>query len=301
MKKSVDSTEEGWKRRYIQHVSATTNRRRQSLSTAYLSLTVLALIIALVPLVLLLQTIISNGYHFLTWSFLTKVPAEPTITHLDAVGGIVNGLVGTIVVVGLALTLSVPIGIGISVALCELKGSVTETLRTSLAVLLGLPSVLFGIFVAAFLLRFHAPTSGVAGIVALSILMVPVIAISGEGALRSVPKTYVEAALALGAAPSKVMSRVTMPMALPRIITGIFLALARASGETAPILLVIGISSTPQWNPFKQTTALPTLVWQLLQGVFPSQRQECWGVAIILMAGVLTLNIIGRSFLAKSR
>lgn len=291
----------GERRRRIQEVSARSYRRRRGGSIVFTWLTALALIIALAPLLLLLQTIIGNGYHFLTWSFLTQKPAIPTITHLDAVGGIVNGLVGTIVVVGLALVLSVPIGLTISVALCEFQSRLVEVLRTGLAVLLGLPSILFGLFVAAVLVQLRTTDTGFAGAIALSVLMVPVIAIAGEEALRSVPKTYVEAAVALGAQPSRVMARVKVPLARPRIITGVFLALARASGETAPILLVIGASSVAQWNPFKQTTALPTLVWQLLQGLFPSQRQECWGIAIILMGGVLTLNIIGRLFLARSR
>jgi phosphate transport system permease protein len=125
--------------------------------------------------------------------------------------------------------------------------------------------------------------------------------INALAALQSVPDTLIEAGLSLGLRPSRVMMRIILPAARARVFTGIFLAFSRAVGETAPILFVIGASSLPIYKPDAEATTLPTMMWAFLNSSYPSQREECWGIALVLMVAVLFFNVISRVFLARTQ
>ena len=259
-----------------------------------------ALGVVMVAIYGILSNVIGKGAHFITWSFFTQQTMTPTLSYPNAYGGIAAGLVGTFVVVGIAVLISVPFGLLVAMAIYEYQNRFSRALRTSLAVFVGLPSILFGLVVSLLLFTLNLSPDGIAGSIALSILMIPVVAINTEEALLSVPETLTEAALALWARPSRIMFRVVLPAARPRILTGIFLALARAAGETAPVLFTIGVTAVSQWNPFHQTTTLTALVYNFLLSPSPQQHLECWGVALVLITCVLILNIIARVILARS-
>jgi phosphate transport system permease protein len=287
-------------REVVRERSARTHARRQARSKIFLAGTGLALLIVLAAIYAILSQVIGNGVHFITWSFFTQAPEVPSLTSPNAVGGIVTGLVGTLVVVGIAVMISVPFGLLVSVAIYEYRNRFTAILRTGLAVFVGLPSILFGLFVSLLIFTLNLSPDGLYGAIALSLLMVPVVAINCEEALLSVPLTLSEAGSALGARRSRLMLRVIFPYARPRITTGIFLALARASGETAPVLLTIGLGTVTTWNPTQQTNTLTTLIYQFLQSPYPAQHLECWGIALVLITVVLVLNIVARVFQARA-
>jgi len=287
-------------REAVRAAAARRGRRRKWTGRLFFGALGLALLVAFIPLFSILENVITHGAHFLTWSFFTTGPGQPSLMDMNAVGGIANALVGTLVVLGLALAISVPVGLVCGLGLFEFDNRSTSLLRTALAVLIGLPSILFGLFIFLVMVRLHLAFSGANGAVALSMLMIPFIAINCEEALRHVPAMYREAGAALGARRSRLMFHVLLPSARPRLVTGIFLALARASGETAPVLFVIGASNVARFSPGDQTTTLPTLIWQLLQSPFPSQRLECWGIALVLLLGILAINVVARVLLVRS-
>jgi phosphate transport system permease protein len=262
---------------------------------------VASLVVALIPLASLLLNIIGHGWHYLTWDFLTT-PQNPNLTILDHsnIGGISNAITASILIDGMALVIAVPFSIVLAIALFESKGRLLHLLRTYVEVMVGLPSLLFGLFIYNFfVVRFDHLYSALAGTLALSIMMMPVITVNCEAALRSVPSTLIEAGLALGARPSQVMRRVILPVARPRILTGVLLSLSRAVGETAPLLFVIGASFVTDWNPLSQATPLPLLTFNYLGSQWDSQRNAVWGVALVLVIAVFTLNIISRIIVAR--
>jgi phosphate transport system permease protein len=174
-------------------------------------------------------------------------------------------------------------------------------LRAIIEIMTGLPSILLGVFAYEYVVVRMKSFSGLAGIVALAVLMVPLIAKASELAFRGVPNTLREAGLALGARSSRVTRGVIIPAALPGMITGILLSLARAMGETAPLLLVIGASGDWTWNPLKQMSALPLLTYNYSGSQYPSQRAAAWGVALTLVVMVMILSLGSRLVAARLR
>jgi phosphate transport system permease protein len=173
--------------------------------------------------------------------------------------------------------------------------------RATVEILSGVPSILLGVFAYIFIVLPQHHFSAFAASVALALLMAPVITKAVETAIRGVPDTVTEAGLALGARRSVVARRVVLPAARPGIITGTLLALARAMGETAPLLLIIGATDSSTWdlNPFHSMSALPTLTYFYSGSAFPSQHRAAWGVALVLVLLVLILNLTSRFISAR--
>ena len=200
--------------------------------------------IAFIPLFSILYSVVRNGVNYITWQFLATPPdlLGPDFHHQHRIGGISNAIEGTALVFGVALLMAVPVSILVGIALYESRGKVMGALRVLLEVMIGMPSILFGIFIYVFVVaRMHYQLTGMAGSLALMVLMVPLMAISCEQALRATPQVLTEAGLALGAKRSQVMRKVVLPYSRPRILTGLMLAASRAIGETAPVVLVIGV------------------------------------------------------------
>ncbi len=289
------------RRDFVQKAAKSSLRKREFTSKFFLGMMATALVIAFIPLFSILQSVISKGAHYLTWGYLSKPQQTPFAFDLANIGGFSNAITGTILVDGLAVLIAVPIAVLLAVSLYESDGRVMHFLRVTTEVMIGLPSILLGIFIFTFVVTpMGYRMTALAGSLALAILMVPLIAIASEAALRDVPDTLKEAALALGARKSRVMLRVILPYAAPRMVTAVMLSTSRAVGETAPVLFVIGASSLTSWNPMSPVTTLPTMMFTYLQGSNPYIIKSLWGMALILMIIVFFFNLLARLVVARS-
>lgn len=290
------------RRAYVQASAQRVYRRKVVLSKVFVGAIGLAVVVAFIPLGDILYNVVRRGAPYMSWSFLTTPQQLPNIFHQNRIGGISNAITGTVLVWGLALAMAIPLGVVTGIALYESTGRVMARFRTLLEVMVGMPSLLFGVFIYSYVVtRMHYQLTQFAGSLALAVLMVPLIAVSCELALRSTPQSYVEAALALGAKRSTTMRRVVLPYSLPRVWTGVMLAGARAVGETAPVLFVIGTSFGTDWNPLSEGTTLPTLAYNdLTASYYHSVQNEVWGIALVLIAAVLVLNLSSRWIVART-
>ena len=289
------------RRQLIHERAAHTIGRRTVVSRAWMSVLVAALVIAMIPLFSLVFALVAKGLSSISWKFLTSLPQQPNLIAQNAIGGIGNAIEGTVIIDLLAGLVAVPIAILVGLYLAESESKFANGLRAITEVMTGLPSILMGVFAYQFIVAPTKTFSGLAGVVALAMLMVPVIAKAAELAFRGVPQTLREAGLALGARSSKISLRVIIPTALPGLITGVLLSLARAMGETAPILLVIGASGTWSWNPMNQMASLPLLTYNYSGSQYASQRAAAWGIALTLVVIVMFLSISSRVISARMR
>ena len=289
------------RRRTVQTMAAASIRRRKLRNRIFTGSIIACLVVALVPLFFVLLTIIEKGISAITWGFITKTPVQPTIFAQNNIGGVGNAIVGTLVIVGLAAVLAIPVGIIVSIYLAESDNKIANSFRAVIEILTGLPSILLGVFAYSYIVLTTHTYSGWAGSFALAILMIPVITKASENAIRSVPATLTEAGLSLGARSSTVIRKVVVPAAAPGIITGVLLGLARAIGETAPVLLVIGASLNFEFNPLHPMPALPTTIYNYAGSAYASQRTAAWGVAFILVVLVLALSLGSRLISARMR
>jgi phosphate transport system permease protein len=291
------------RRAIVQLRASQTLARRTATSKALTTGLIAGLVIAIVPLASVIVALIAKGAKFVSWSFLTKLPQLPSLLHLNTVGGIGNAIEATLVIDLLAGALAIPVGVILGLYLAETSSIAGNSLRAVIETMTGMPSVLLGVFSYEYLVTQMKTYSGLAAIVALAILMVPVIAKAAELAFLGVPRILREAALALGARESKVARKVVIPTALPGVITGVLLAFARAVGETAPVLLVVGptMSTLFNWNPMHPMTPMPLLIYGYSSSQYPSQRAAAWGVALTLVFLVFVLTTASRFVSSRMR
>ena len=254
----------------------------------------------LVPLVSILVYIIYQGLHALTVHFFLKdmtgiAPDAPATT-----GGASHAIVGSLEQVGIALIISVPIGITAAVYMNEVRGQMTRPVRTFVNAMSGVPSIVAGLFIyATWLLTFHHSFSGFAAALALSILMLPTVARTSEEVLRLVPDGLREASLALGSPEWRTTWSVVLPTARSGLVTAVILGMARAVGETAPLIMTSFGTQTMNANPFSGAQqSLPLFVWQQYQlggGAVgtPSFLRAFTGAFALIMV-VLVLFVIAR-------
>jgi phosphate transport system permease protein len=250
-------------------------------------------LLAMVPLFSVLIMLIVRGGERLGVALFTELPPAAGM----AGGGIGNAILGTLLVVGIAALISVPVGILAAVYLSEF-GQETRTaaaVRFVAKVLTGLPSILAGVFAytAVVLITgtFSAPAAGVA----LALLMLPTVLLTAEESLRMVPAKMREAAIGMGATRTQVVWYVILPTALPGILTGVMLAVARAAGETAPLLFTALFSD--YWltaNPMGPTPSLAVLIYEFSGSPFPNQIEIAWAASLVLVVIVLVVNLIGQ-------
>ena len=282
------------RRQIVQHTAQKTAARRKRNSQFFMSTLGLCLAISVLLLILVLIAVVGKGLHVISWTFLTGTPIQPTLFAQEDIGGIGNAIVGSLVVDAVAALVAVPLGIVLGLYLSETDSRPANALRAVTEIMTGLPSILLGVFAYVYIVTTMQSFSGFAASMALAILMTPVITKASETALRAVPRTLSEAGLALGARQSKVSLKVVLPIATPGIITGVLLALARAIGETAPLLLVMGASIRYEWNPFNPLSALPLMTYNYSSAAYDSQHAAAWGIAFVLVALVLILNMTAR-------
>jgi phosphate transport system permease protein len=233
-----------------------------------------------------------KGVKALDWGFLTDTPpGNPS----DSGGGFVNGIIGSFEIVGMAALLSVPLGIGCAIYLNQYAtGRIAAVLRLVTDVMLGIPTIVTGAFVyALWVVEFGF--SGFAGAFALALVMVPLIVRATEEMLRLVPRDIGEASLALGVTQSRTIMSVLLPTARAGIITGVMLAIARAMGETAPLLLTtLGNDLFVETNPGQRMSTLSLQIFGSATGGFVNAQNRAWAGALTLIAIVLALTIIAR-------
>ncbi|MEX5634595.1 phosphate ABC transporter permease PstA [Parafrankia sp. FMc2] len=252
-------------------------------------------LLALIPLVAVLVSVITRGAERLDGDFLTH--SMRSIGARDAGGGIYHAIIGTLEQVGLASLIAVPFGLLVSIYLVEYgRGRVSRTISFFVDVLTGLPSIIAGLFVLGFwILALGQNFSGFAGALALAILMIPVVVRSSEEMLKLVPDELREASYALGIARWRTILKVVLPTALPGIVTGVMLAVARVAGETAPLLLTVFGENSINFNPFSgEQSALPLYIYS--QAGQPQQFaiDRAWAAALTLIIIIMLINAIAR-------
>jgi phosphate transport system permease protein len=274
--------------------------RRRRFDRFMVGAMVAASVVALVPLLFILGDVVAKGISQLSASFFTQ--PEP-FAATAAGGGFGAGIRGTIKMVGLGTVLAVPIGLLAAIYLREYqpRGPLATAVRFFADVMTGIPSIFVGIFVfTAVVLATHSFSSWAGG-VALGILMLPVIVRTSEESLRLVPDTLREASLALGVRRWRTIVSVVLPAALPGITTGVLLAVARAAGETAPLLLTaFGNQLLVGWGSWNGPEAALTLeIFNDSRSPFPAQQARAWTGALVLILGILILSLAARAVVAR--
>jgi phosphate transport system permease protein len=257
-------------------------RRKDRLMRGLLGLGTL---IALVPLVLVLYYLLKKGLGAVSWHFLST---DPTGNFLGDPGGIKSAIFGTIEMVALASLIAIPIGVGVALYLTEYgKGNkFAAAVRYFVDVMTGVPSIVFGLFIyITLILSGNVGTfAGWKGSIALSLLMLPIVTRAAEVVLLLVPDHLREAALALGAPRWRVVTRVVLPTALPGLVTGSLLAIARAAGETAPLLFTAAIVNGTTFNLGQRMNSLPLQIFSDVGQAQDRLVARAWGAALTLIA-----------------
>jgi phosphate transport system permease protein len=268
-------------------------RRRRLVNHGFTGLVYLCVAIAAVPLVAIVYYVLQKGLGVMSWAFLTK--DIPILTR--SVGpGMGPAVVGTIAITGAATMMAVPLGILAAIYLNEYgkKKRLATVIRTMSDVMTGVPSIVMGLFIfTVWVLRYGF--SGFAGALALACLMLPIVIRSTEEILKLVPAGLREASLALGASRARTIITVVLPAAIPGITSGALLAVARAAGETAPLLFTVGAGRKANWDVFSGVnTALSVQIFRNATQPFPGAVARAWGAALTLIVMVVLLTILAR-------
>ncbi len=269
--------------------STVISRRRMLIDKMMTALIIVAVILAAISLVLILADTVIQGIPAMSLSFLTSLPTPPGVLN----GGIGPDLEGSFLMVGMATLISVPIGVGAGIFFSEWPESRLSTVSSfTNDVLAGFPSMVIGIFVYLVVVLTTRHFSAVAGAIALSIIMIPIVARTTEESLKIVPRTLREASVALGVSRWKTVTRVVISTGKTGLATGILLAIARAAGETAPLIFTASYSQYfLSGSLFQPTASLPYLIWQYGISPYSDWHAAAWGAALILVIIMLALNL----------
>jgi phosphate transport system permease protein len=273
-------------------------RRRKLLNRLMEALATVAALLAVAVLAIVVLSVANRGAAAISWDFVTK----PQALFGQPGGGIANALVGTILLVALATAMALPVGVLTAIYLTEFAPRrIAVAIQVVLDVLAGLPTIVIGIFVYALLVIGHTQ-SGAAGAFALAIVMLPLIARATQEVLLLVPRTLREAGLALGVRRWRTVLGVILPSSAGGILTGTVLAVARAAGETAPLLFTTSIfANTVQTDVTKALPNVPVLIFEYSEQADPALHEQAWAAALVLMAFVLLASLAGKALLAHSR
>jgi len=264
---------------------------RKAKSTAFMGLLWAAGVVAVVPLFLLVGYVLMKGLPALNASFFTQTAPPPGVPG----GGMSQAFLGTGIIVGIGTAISVPLGVLTAIYLSEYgRGRVAASVRFVAEILLSTPSIVAGAFVWGIVVVAMHSFSALAGSIALTVLMWPIITRATEESLRLVPNDLREAALALGVPRWKMILRIVIPTAGSGILTAVMLAVARGFGETAPILLTSLGNDFINTNALRPTDAVPLRIYTYAQSAFTQWQTLAWGGAITLLAAVLVLSILAR-------
>lgn len=259
-----------------------------------------------IPLFAILFKVFYKGYDQFTWSFFTE-PTPTAYKVMQAVseglpipGGIANGIIGTMIILGMAIVVAVPIGIFAGIYLAENSKNRLATIISYLTDLLqGTPSVIIGIITYIWVVVPMKSYSAIAGSVALFIMMLPLIIRSTEETMRILPVSLKEAGLALGGSNMQVILHIQLPAAFSGIFTGVLLAISRVIGETAPLMFTALGCSIVRWEIDKPISAVPLLIWEFFND--PYLQELIWGASLFLLVFILILNLTAKLIEKKWR
>jgi phosphate transport system permease protein len=261
-------------------------------------------VIALIPLALVLFYLLRKGLGSWSPSFFDTDPTGNTFFKASSIGGIKSAILGTVEIVALASAIAIPIGIGTAVWLVEYGRTswFASLVRFFVDVLTGVPSIVFGLFIYIVLVVGTGSSyAGYKGSLALSLLMLPVVIRSAEVILMLVPSGLRESALALGAPRWRVIFSIVLPTALPGMVTGVLLAIARAAGETAPLLFTAAATDRTNLNLGQFMNSLPVQIYKDVTSPTTAVVNRAWGAALTLVVMILLLNVIARLVSRRSR
>jgi phosphate transport system permease protein len=256
-----------------------------------------AALVAAVPLVSVLYMLIVRGGARLHWELFTELPPA----GFEMGGGFGNAIVGTLLMVGIGGLLSIPVGILAAIFLAELGplSRLAQVARFAAKTMTGLPSILAGVFAYAAVVLLTGTYSAPAGGLALAVLMLPTVMLTAEEAMKTVPRITKEAAFGMGCTRSQVIWKVVLPTAMPGILTGVMLAVARAAGETAPLLFTALFSN--YWlleggrlHVMQPTASLAVLIYNFSGMPFENQIELAWAASLVLVLLVLVINVVSR-------
>ncbi|MDR3243211.1 MAG: phosphate ABC transporter permease PstA [Elusimicrobiota bacterium] len=264
----------------------------------------LAAMLAIIPVIVIIFIIVKNGVSAISWEFLTSMPKDGM-----RAGGIFPAIVGTLSIVACAIVITIPIGVCAAIYLNEYAkdNMLTRIIKLAIVNLAGIPSVVYGLFgLGIFVMFLELGVSIISGALTLSIMELPVIITTARGALNSVPYSFREASLALGVSRWQTIRFVVLPNALPGILTGSILSIARISGETAPILFTAAAFYVPHLpkTVFDQVMALPYHLYIISTQIPNMPSNIIFGTALVLLMLVLSMSliaIIARLYFRKRR
>ena len=271
----------------------------------FFGLVVLLSLITISPIILIIYKLLIKGWKQINFSFFTQV-APNTMEAMTAVnngeiipGGIVNGITGTILIVGVASIIAIPVSILIGLFLYENQGSrYANFIRSLTDILQGVPSIVLGIISYIWIVRgITNGYSALAGSIALAIMMLPLIIRSTEETMKMIPVSIKEAGAALGVPYHKIILRVMIPTGFSGLLTGILLSISRILGETAPLLLTTLGSASINLDITKPTSAVPLQIWEFYNN--PNMIDLVWSSSLFLMGFVLVLNLLAKRISAK--
>ncbi|HBB00466.1 MAG: phosphate ABC transporter, permease protein PstA [Bacteroidetes bacterium GWD2_45_23] len=272
--------------------------RKAKDKTAYILVWIFSFL-AMVPLFFILWDVVSKGYK----NFNLRLFTEVTPSSVDALmarvngdpipGGILNGITGSLLIVGLAILLSIPLGLFIGIYLSDHKGKkFASTISYLTDLLQGMPSIVIGIIAYAWVVKPLGGYSALAGSVALAIMMLPMIVRSTEETMNMLPVAYKEAGLSLGSSYTNVVFKILLPSGFGGIFTGILLAISRVMGETAPLMLTALGASVVNWKVMEPTSAIPLLIWDFYND--PNLVDLIWSTSLLLLIVIFLLNWIAK-------
>jgi phosphate transport system permease protein len=271
--------------------------RRRIAAALGITLALACAVIAAAALLIILGYVMVQGIGAINWSFLTQLPHPIGIPG----GGVGNGILGTIIIIGIATAMAVPIGLltGIYLALFG-RGAIPEALRFLSDVLSGVPSIAIGLFAYAVLVAPLKHFSAFSASFAFMMLMLPLLVRTSEQAIRSVPQTVREGALALGMSNFRATVVIVLPTAAPAIVTALLLAIARVVGETAPLLFTAFGTQFWETNPNSPMAVLALQVFNYAISPYPDWQQQAWGGALLLVVAVFVLSLGARLMLRRA-
>jgi len=272
-------------------MTRTRNARRRFVSRLMMGLCLLSVAVALVPLAYILFFVVSQRASSLDWNFFTQTPKP----HGETGGGMANAILGSVIMCGLGALFAVPIGLMSGIYVAEHQRSkLASSVRFAADTLNGVPSIVIGLFVYAMIVEPMKEFTALAGGLALGVMMIPIIARTTEELLRLVPTALREGALALGATHSRAVMSVVLPAALPGILTGIMLALARIAGETAPLLFTALNNQYWSTSLTQPIASLTVQVYNYATSPYDDLHRQAWAGALVLVALVLGCSLLAR-------
>lgn len=271
--------------------------RRRAFGTVGIALALSCAVLAAGALLAVLGYVLVQGVAAINWAFLTQLPHPVGVSG----GGVANGILGTLIIIGLAMAMAIPVGLltGIYLALFG-RGLIPEVLRFLSDVLSGVPSIAIGLFAYAVLVAPLKHFSAFSASFAFMMLMLPLLVRTSEQAIRSVPETVREGALALGMSNFRATIGVVLPTARPAIITALLLAIARVTGETAPLLFTAFGSQFWETNPSNPMAVLALQVFNYAISPYANWQTQAWGGALLLVLAVFVLSLGARLMLRRA-